>query len=117
MSVAALMRQSVTLRTPAGQTQDAIGEATTTYEELVTLMYLEPGRGRSSFGGGREDLVDRNTPIGDWVGIGRADVDFTSWSQIVYGTHTFDIIAPPRPVFNPTQDVVSHVELSLQEVT
>lgn len=118
MSVEALMTCVVTLRKQSGETQSDTGEATLTYTSLATTMYLEPshGGGGSSFIAGREDMANRNTPIGDWFGIGRVADDFGSWDQIVYGEHVFDIIAPPRPFGNPRTQVTSHVELSLQEV-
>jgi hypothetical protein len=110
MSVENLMTQVVTLRSPTGETRDEIGGSVATYSTLQTLMYLEPTTGR-------ESSQDRNTPIGDWLGFGLADVDFTSWAQVVYGSHVFDIIAPPRLMTNPRSQVASHYELSLQEVT
>ena len=117
MSVEALMVHTVTLKAPSGVTRNAIGEAFATFDTLQTTMYLEPTRGSTqAFAAGREDRADRNTPVGDWLGLGRLDVDWHSWQQIVYGAHTFDIIAPPRVMPNPRLGTLSHVELSLQEV-
>lgn len=121
MSLTALMNQTVTLRSPSGETRDGIGGSEPTYSTQSTLMYLEPTRGgtagASAFSSGREINMERNTPIGDWLGIGDATLDWTSWSQVVYGSHVFDIIAPPRYMPNPRLGTISHVELSLQEVT
>jgi hypothetical protein len=104
------MTQSVTLRTPSGDIRDGIGGSTPTYASMSTTMYIEPKTGT-------EEMADRNTPIGDWLGIGRKDVNFDSWDQIVYGTHVFDIVSPVRPFYNPTTLVISHIEMDLQEVT
>jgi hypothetical protein len=109
MTVEALMTQPVTLRVRTGETQNAIGEPTATFAESSTTMYLEPLQTS-------EVLADRNTPITEWVGYGRADIDFTAWDQIVYGDHTFDIAGAPLPKFNPTLGAVSHVEMPLREV-
>lgn len=103
------MTQPVVLQRPNGETQDGIGEPTITYAERTTVMYLQP---RS----GREAKQDRNTPIGDWRGVGRIDVDFTSWSRVLYAGHVLDIVAPPRLVHNPSRNGASHYSLDLQEV-
>lgn len=110
MSVEALMTQPVTLRKPTGETRTAIGGSVPVYATIETLMYLQPTTGH-------EDAQDRGTPIGDWTGIGRADVDFGAWDQIMYGAHLFDIIAPPEPAHDPRAGVTSHVKVRLQEVT
>lgn len=110
MSVEALMTQAVTLRKPTGETRDAIGGSVPTYTTFETLMYLQPT-------GGKEEAQDRNTPIGDWTGIGRADIDFGSFDQIMYGVRTFDIVAPPEPAPNPRAGATSHVKVRLREVT
>lgn len=104
------MNQSVTLRTPTGDPGNTIAGTETTYTEATTTMYLEP---RS----GREDTPNRNTPIGDWLGVGLASVDWDSWQQVVYGVHVFEIVAPPRPFYDPLLGADHHVELDLQEVT
>lgn len=108
MSVEALMIQEVTLRTLTDPGNEIAG-TDPTYTTGDTLMYLEP---RS----GREHLEDRNTPLGDWFGVGYASVAWDSWDQVLYGNHVFDIIAPPRPMFDPLTAANSHVELDLQEI-
>jgi hypothetical protein len=110
VSVESLMTQAVTLQVPSGDARDAIGGSVDTYTETATVMYLEPTRGR-------EDMENRNTPIGDWFGVGKASDPFASDVRIVYGDHTFDVIAPPRLFHDPLTGVASHYELSLQEVT
>jgi len=119
VSVESLMVYEVTLRSLADADRDPIGGVIPLYDEESTTMYLEPGHGsRGAFTSGREDMTDRNTPIGDWFGVGLASVSWDSWQQIVWESHTFDIIAPPRPFGNPREGgETSHVELSLQEVT
>lgn len=118
MSVEALMTQAVTLRTPSGETRDAIGGSTPTYTEEQTVMYLEPGHGAgTAFGVGREDMANRNTVIGDWFGVGRADVAWDAWQQVVYGSHVFDIVEATKPFTNPRTGQDSHVLVALQEVT
>jgi hypothetical protein len=119
MSVESLMVHEVTLLSQSGETQSSSGEVTVTYSSAATTMYLEPTRGGAaggSWGAGREEDADRNTPIGDWLGIGRADIDWDSTQRITYNEHTFDVIAPPRYMPNPRLGTISHVELSLQEV-
>lgn len=110
MSIEALMNQPVTLRSLSGYTRDTIGGAEPTYTETSTTMYLEPRAGR-------EQMQDRNTPIGDWLGVGRASIAWDSTNQIVYGLHVFDVVAPPRTFYDPVTGIDSHVELDLQEVT
>ena len=105
-----LMQQTVTLRRISGETRDSMGSSTLTYTETTTTMYLEP---RS----GRENGEDRGTGAGEWLGVGRADVTFSDHDQIVYGSLTFDIVAPIRPFFDPRREAVSHVEMDLREVT
>lgn len=110
MSVESLMVQAVTLRVPAGETQDAIGGPTESYTESATVMYLEPVRSR-------EVLENRNTPIGDWIGYGKATDPFDSQVQVVYDGRTLEVIGPPRLMFNPRVGAASHYEMVLQEVT
>jgi hypothetical protein len=110
MSVESLMVHEVTLRTPSGETQNEIGEATISYTEMATEMLLQPV-------GGKEDRADRNTPMGDWKGFGKASIDWESWQQVVWDGRTFDIVAPPEPHTNARLDVLSHYQIDLQEVT
>lgn len=110
MTVESRMTQSVTLRTPNGEVRDGIGGSQPIFASMTTTMYIEPKSGT-------EDRANRNTPIGDWLGLGRKDVDFDSWDQIIYGTHVFDIVSPARPFYNPTTLALSHLEMDLQEVT
>jgi len=118
MTVESLMVHEVTLLSQSGQTQSSSGEATVNYTSIETTMYLEPTHGGAGSGwtAGREENADRNTPIGDWLGIGRASIDWDSTQRILFGAHTFDVVAPPRYMPNPRLDTISHVELSLQEV-
>ena len=109
MDIEMVLNQPVTLRTPNGAVRDEIGGATTVYATTTTTMYLEPKSGK-------EDMAGRNTPIGDWLGVGRKEVNFENWDQIVYGEHVFDIISPIRPYWNPITQALSHYEMDLQEV-
>jgi len=99
----------VTVLNQSGETQSSSGEVTTSYSGVETTMYLEPKSGT-------EEAADRNTPIGDWWGVCRESDGVTSTSRILYGAHTFDVVAPPRPMPDPFLDIISHVELDLQEV-
>jgi hypothetical protein len=72
-------------------------------------MYIEPKSGK-------EDMANRNTPIGDWLGIGRIEINFENWDQIIYGEHVFDIVSPVRPFYNPRNHADDHWEMDLQEV-
>lgn len=110
MNIAPYLNQSVTLRRISGETRDSLGEPTLTYTETTTTMYLEPLRGR-------EDEAQRNSGAGEWLGVGLADVDFHEWDQVVYGSRTFDIVAPVRPLFHPRLQTVTHQEMDLREVT
>lgn len=116
MTLAALLNQTVTLRSPSGETRDEIGGSSRTFTEATTQMYLEPGSGTGRGGGGEEQQPDRQTPIGDWFGVGLASVDWDSWQQVVYGDHVLDIVAPPRPFVRGLTGVEDHVELDLREV-
>ena len=109
MSLSALMTQRVTLNRTTGLQRDAIGGTTPVITSTSVLAYLEP---RS----GTEDLADRNTGIGDWLMILPAGVDVIGWDSVDYGTRHFEIVAPPRPEYNPTTQSLSHWELDLQEV-
>jgi hypothetical protein len=110
VTVEALMTQAVTVLTPSDETQDSIGEVVSDEPtELETVMYLEPVSGR-------EELMDRDTPIADWIGFGKASVTFRSDCRIVYGSHVLQVIGDPRPKWNPTLSAVSHIEMDLQEI-
>lgn len=109
MSIEALMNQSVTLRTPDGDSRDDIGGATITFTTLATTMYLEPTSGK-------EDKAGRNTQMGQWLGVGRKEIDFDSWDQIIYGDHTFDIVSPSKPFYDPITHALHHYEMDLEEV-
>jgi len=109
------MTQPVTLRKrqdPDLDIRDAIGGAEPTYSELETTMYLEPVGDRRS----REDLDDRNTGMGQWLGVGRTTIEWHNWDQVVYGELTLDIVAPIRHMHNPRLNRESHVEMDLQEI-
>lgn len=110
MSVESLMVQPVTIQIPASETRDAIGGVEDTYDTVDTVMYLEPTTAS-------EDMENRNTPIGDWIGFGKISDPFTSEVRIVYGPHTFDVIEGPEPMFNPRIGADSHYEMTLREVT
>jgi hypothetical protein len=108
LSIETWLTQAVTLRQRTGETVSDRGVSTPTYSTLETLMYLEPRQGD-------EDEENRNTGIGDWLGIGLASVPFANWDQVVYGSVVFDIVAPPRPFEIPGAGV-DHIELDLQQI-
>lgn len=110
MTVDSLMTESVTLLALTGETRDEIGGSVRTETTTTTTAYLEP---RS----GSEDEADRNTEMGDWLAFLPADVALTGWDRLMHGTRVFDVVAPPRPVYNPRVSAVSHVEVDLREVT
>lgn len=113
-----LMVHEVTVLNQDGVSQSSSGEVTVTYSETATTMYLEPTHGGGTgFSAGREEDADRNTPIGDWMGVCRVSDGVISTSRILYGEHTFDVIAPPRPMPDPELGTIPLVELSLQEIT
>lgn len=121
MAVEAYMNMPVTLRTlkdPEDSARTDIGGVVAEYTETTTTMYVAPGfDGSVPWSAGEETQANRNTPIGSWFGIGRPDVDWQSWQQIVYQGHVLDVIAPPRPIQHPVTLQTSHVELSLREVS
>ena len=110
MTVEGLMRQTVTLRKLTGHDHDG-ADSVPAYTESTTEMYLEPVSGEEDPGG-----AGRNTPLGDWRGVGRKDVDFDSWDLVVYDGKVLDIVSPSRPFFNPRIGAGSHVELDLREI-
>lgn len=107
------MTETVTVLRPTGFTQSPSGEPTRTFESAETVMYLEPQQDarRST-----EALEVGYVPLGDWLGVGRWDFDFSSWQQIAWNDKLFDIIAPPRVIPNPRLGTLSHTELDLQTV-
>lgn len=107
-----LMVHAVTLRKRDGENRNSVGGSTPTFDELETMMYLEPIN-LGSF----EYKENRNTPVGSWLGIGLAtDPWDSSWDQVVYGEIVFDIDAPPRPIPNPRTQTLHHYEIDLREV-
>jgi hypothetical protein len=113
MTVEDLMTQAVTVRRPTGFDQSPSGEPFPIFTESQTVMYLEPKQDtrRST-----EALEVGYVPTALWLGVGRADFDFQSHDQIVYGDTVFDIIAPVRPMTDPLTATVSHKEMDLQAV-
>lgn len=114
MSLAALMRQEVTLHRPLTDTRDEIGGVSTATETTTTVTaYLEPVIRGSRVA---EDLADRNTGVGDWLLLVPATVDIHNWDTVTYDGRTFEIVSPVRPMPNPRTGAVSHIECDLQEV-
>ena len=109
MSLASLMTQTVSLIRTTSLQRDDIGGTVAVTSNVDVLGYLEPTKGS-------EDLADRNTGVGTWLLILPASVDVTNWDAVDYDTRRFEIVAPPRPMFNPSTKVVSHYELDLEEV-
>jgi len=114
MTVEAMMTETVTRRRPTGEfTQSLSGEPEALYDEVETIMYLEPRSDRMRASEAREGGY---VAIGDWHGVGLADFDFGSHDSIVWGERVFDIVAPPRVMPNPRLGTMSHTELDLQLV-
>lgn len=110
MAVEDLMTQALTFLRQSSATRDAIGGSAPAVEaELVVDGYLEPVSGT-------EDMVDRNTQVGDWWAAVPASADVDGWDRMTHDGRTFDVIAPPRPIYNPRTQAVSHQELDLREV-
>ena len=108
------MTESVIVRKQTGQFQrSSSGSATPLYDEIPTIMFIQP-----------QDDVRRSTealevgyvPTGLYLGVGLYDFPFDSHDQIVWGTHVFDILAPPRREWSYIRNEGSHTELELQEV-
>lgn len=110
MTVTSLMTQSITIHRKVSATRDDIGgEATLTESPLQVAGYLEPMR---------SDEVDQNThPRGLWRLLVAASTDMDSVDRVTYGTKTFEVVGPPRPMWNPRTEAVSHIEADLEEVT
>jgi len=114
VSIEDFMVHPATLQKPTGEfIQTLSGEATPVYEEFETLMAFQPRADRMRTSEGTEVGY---VSIGDWMGWGYADVDFGSWSRIVWEDRVFDIVGPPRPMENHRTGVISHNELDLQLV-
>lgn len=103
-----LLTQPVTVRVPAS-TDVVFGEMQTTYDDVETTMYLES---RST----SEELPNRNTPVTDWRGFGKADVPFASTCLVIYGDHTLEMNGDPQWKWDPFDGRWSHVEMDLREV-
>ncbi len=119
MSLDDKMNQAVTVRIPqmSGDepvyARDAAGGAVPVFDDVATTMYLEPQQ-RSARGGEVED--DRETAYGQWMGLGRLDVDWSPHCEVVYGDTVLEVFGTLRPLWNPTTHAFSHVEMDLREV-
>lgn len=112
MTVEAFMTETVTVQRPTGEfVQSLSGEATPVMEEFDTIMYLEPRDVRTTIGENREQGY---VPVGDWLGVGLATVDFGSADLIFWDGRIFDVVSPPRVMPNPRLGTLSHTELDLQ---
>ena len=80
-----------------------------TEDTLVLNGYLEPVSGS-------ETMADRNTQVGDWWAAVPPLADVDGWDRVTHQGHTFDVLAPPRPIWNPRTLAVSHQEIDLREV-
>lgn len=109
MTLARLMDRTVYLLRTTSTVRDAIGGTSVVQSSTASKAYLEPTRGT-------EDLANRNTGVGDWLLVLPADADVTNWDAVEYGTQRFEIVAPPRPMWNPRTHALSHYEVDLQEV-
>jgi hypothetical protein len=108
MTVESLMTQSVTLLRPAESGRDDIGGVQTTETPTVVDGYLEPVMSTE---------VDQNShPVGAWRLYVAAGTDVASVDRVTYGVHAFEVTGPPREMWNPRTEAVSHIELDLQEV-
>jgi hypothetical protein len=104
------MRQSVTLLRTTSLERDSIGGATIDAATSTTVLgYLQP---QSS----SEDLIDRNTQVGEWLLVLPAGTDVIGWDRVTSGGRTFDILGPPRPHFDVSAGTDDHFELDLREV-
>lgn len=113
MTVEGLMTQTVTLQKLNGYTRGPAGGAEPTYDELVVNAYLEP---EPPIGLEGEDIQDRNTQLGRWLGFIPADTELTGFDRLLYGDLVMDLTGPPRPIWNPRLTAWSHIELSLRVV-
>ena len=107
MTVEAFMTETVTVQRPTGEfIQSLGGEATPVFEEFDTIMYLEPRDIRTTVGEAREQGY---VPIGDWLGVGLADVDFGTADLIVWDGRIFDVVSPAACHAEPApRDDVAH---------
>ncbi len=110
MSVEALMTETVTLLLTSGENRDSIGGSTPTDSSTSSDAYLEPQSGD-------ESMAERNTQLGLWLAILPATTPLDGWDRVQYGSDVFDVVAPPRPMFNARLGSVSHVEVDLRLVT
>ena len=109
MSVGDLMTQTVSLERTTSITRDELGAAEPASGTSTSVQaYVEP---RTS----EEDENTRASQLGEWRAFLPAGTDVTGWDRLVYGARTFDIVGPPRPVYNPRAASESHVELDLKE--
>lgn len=113
MTVESLMTQTATLRTRAGEDRSDTGDATLTYSETEIVGYFEP---EDPIGLEGEDLQQRNTQLGRWLGFIPATTELTGFDSLVFDGKVMDLTAAPRPIWNPRLQVMSHIELSLRIV-
>lgn len=113
MTVEDLMTQTATLRKLNGATRSGTGGSTPQYDDVEIIGYFEP---EDPIGLEGENIQERNTQMGRWLGFIPADIDLTGFDVIVFNGKTMDLTAPPRPIGNPRLAVFSHIELSLRIV-
>ena len=110
MSFESLLVHSLTVYRTTAEARDAIGGVgIATQSSTVLAAYVYPV-------GGKEDERQRNTQMGEWRALVGPDADVDGWDRAAYDGRSFDIIAPPEPVWNPRTNVHHHTRIRLREV-
>ena len=110
MSLADLMHQTLTLHRTTSESQDEIGGVSVASETTLDVdAYVWASVGN-------EDEANRNTQLGTWHALIPAGTDVTGWDRASYDDRDFDIIAPPKPAWNPRTQTTSHIRLDLKEI-
>lgn len=109
MSLTDLLTQTLTVYRATGETRDSIGGITLTETSTEVPGYIWPVTSQ-------EDLVNRNTQIGDWAGVVGPTADVGGWDRVTALGFAFDVIGPVRPIYNARTGVLSHYEFDLRVV-
>lgn len=108
MSLANLLTHTVEVRSSSAGVEDEFGNATASWGAWTTY------RGRVEPISGREDVVDRETQIGDHQVFLPHDAVIQGDDQVRYDDITFEVIGPPEHYTTPRGP--SHIVARIRSV-
>jgi head-tail adaptor len=108
MTIATALTQTLTIQR-LNASRDEIGGTVPGIASSADVSgYIEPVTGE-------EDLVNRNTPIGEWMGYVPAGTDVATEDRVAYSGHTFEVEAV-EPFSHWGGAGIDHIRLRLREV-